>query len=203
MQQRLRVSLFTLLVLGVSLLYFPLNRPWGTVHILALPWDAKIPEIPAFVIPYLGTFFPMAVLGYLWTLWKRREVFWRLGWSIIFAEVIAYAVYVSFQTAVPRSPTSDPTVFGSVLNWIRSTDRYYSSFPSGHTFMTTIFTWHLWEALPRAWRPILVVNAVAIISATLFLKQHYLADPIAGLVLGMGVSWAVRLSRKNQKPSAK
>ncbi len=203
MTARLRIVLFTLLILGVSLLYFPLNRAWGTVHSLATPWDANIPELPMFVIPYLGTFLLMIGGGISWTIWKRREVFWRLGWSIILAEVIAYVVYLIFQTAVPRQPTTDPSMFGAVLNWIRNTDRWYSAFPSGHAFLTTIFTWHLWAALPKWWRPILIVNAAAIIAATLFLRQHYLADPLAGLVLGLGASWVVRGAvARNRKPSS-
>lgn len=203
MTQRLLIGLFMLLILGMSLLYFPLNRPWGTVHSLATPWDARIPELPMFVIPYLGTFLLMIGGGISWTIWKRRDVFWRLGRSIIVAEAIAYVVYLTFQTAVPRQPTTDLSFFGAVLNWIRDTDRWYSAFPSGHTFLTVIFTWHLWAALPKWWRPILLMNAAAIIAATLFLRQHYLADPLAGLALGLGASWAVsRVMADNRKPSS-
>lgn len=183
--------ILTAATLGVSLLYFPINRPWGTVHNLALPIDRHIPEVPIFVIPYLLGFYGMIVVGGVYLLRHESKLYERLCASILLASLVAYAVFLTFQTAVPRGLIAEPDLFGRILNWIRNTDRIYSAFPSGHTFLTTIFTWHLWKILPGAWRPWLILNAAAIIAATLLLRQHYVLDPLAGLVLGLGACWIV------------
>lgn len=64
-------------------------------------------------------------------------------------------------------------------------DRVYNAFPSGHVYITTLIGlfWAQWFPRHRWWwRAIIVVIAFS----TLFTHQHYLPDPVGGMLL----AWA-------------
>lgn len=179
------------LLLVVILLYFPLNQPWGTVHLLQLPIDFHIPEVPVFVVPYVLNFYLLLIAVPIAMLKTPGRRFWRLTISLLAAQLIADLVYRFFQTTVPRPDSTPGGFFGSWLMAVRGADDPFSAFPSSHTFLTTIITWHLWGVVSRRMRPLLILNAALIIAATVLLRQHFVADIYAGLVLAVAVCSAV------------
>jgi membrane-associated phospholipid phosphatase len=58
----------------------------------------------------------------------------------------------------------------------------YNAFPSGHVYITTLIAlfWSRW--FPQ-WRWFWGATVIVICLATLFTGQHYLPDPIGGLIL--------------------
>ena len=73
-------------------------------------------------------------------------------------------------------------------------DPSFNCFPSLHAAVATI-CWYAWQRYARQ-RPGPVVRAIAILMlavgigvvlSTLFVKQHYIADEIAGVLLALGV----------------
>jgi membrane-associated phospholipid phosphatase len=90
-------------------------------------------------------------------------------------------------------------------------DTPFNCFPSMHAGMSTIcfYTWYRYaKAKPSRWTKIMaglsLVFAIGIILSTLFLKQHYIADLIAGIVLAWVVGRLVfdRLWKKIDVPRA-
>ncbi len=183
----------TIALLGIFLLYFPLNRAWGTVHMLRLSIDGRIPEVPVFIVPYLFGFYALLVLGYVRFVRTPGVRFWRFALGIGLGLLLSDVVYRFFQTTVPRSPSLDHSVFGAALNWVRSADAPYSAFPSQHTLLTLLYTWNLWRVADRWWRPLLVLNAGLILAATLLLRQHFVLDIVAGAALAFALAAALEV----------
>jgi membrane-associated phospholipid phosphatase len=104
--------------------------------------------------------------------------------------LIAYAVYLLLQTAVQRSDVEVHDFFTRVLKWIYSSDRRYNAFPSGHTVSTTILFLTTWPLVRKWWKVFFLIVALSIIASTLLLKQHYVPDVFAGLLVGT-VGWWV------------
>lgn len=189
---RIKQLLLVLVTAVIGLLYVPLNRPWGRVHELALPIDGRIPIIPAFLVAYLGLFWLMVIGGITWVMLRHPASLGRLCASIIVANLIAFSVYFSFQTMVPRTVDPGMGFFADALRWLWQRDHMYSAFPSGHTYTTIIMTWFLWQVVPRWWKAALVINAALILLSTLFLHQHVVLDVAGGIVLGVAVAATVQ-----------
>ena len=176
-------------MVGLFSLYVPINWPWGQVHRLEIPFDQSIPLIPEFVVPYVFIFLAWGAGLIIWTMWRRPVAYVKLMLALLAGTVIAYVIYLIYQTTVPRPPLEVKDFFTQVLNWIYSTDRRYNAFPSGHTYTTIILLLSTWPLVRSFGRAIALIAALSIISATLFLKQHYLPDVAGGLVLGVLAVW--------------
>jgi len=75
-------------------------------------------------------------------------------------------------------------------------DTTFNCFPSLHAAVSVIcfYTWYqYWKLKPRSLTKVLVAVSltitVGVILSTLFLKQHYIADEIAGVALALAVGW--------------
>ncbi|MFH0853537.1 MAG: phosphatase PAP2 family protein [bacterium] len=184
------IGRLTLLVLLLALfsLYFSLNHNWGPVHILETPLDGYIPLVSAMVIPYVLFFFSWGSLLIIYTLIFKPVIFIRIVASFVIGCLIAYILYIIFQTTVPR-PIIEPTnIFTQILDWLYSTDHRFNAFPSGHTLSTTILFFSTIPLVRNPWKIFFALIALSIIASTLLLKQHFVPDIFAGLLIGW-VSW--------------
>lgn len=180
------------LLVAVFSLYIPINWPWGAVHSLKTPLDQAIPLVPAFVISYLFLFFPWVAGLLLWTAARNARAFLRLVLAFLVALFIAYVAYLFFQTAVARPEVIVHDPFTRMLKWIYSTDHRYNAFPSSHTMLTTIMFLATARLIRPGWKVLFGIVAVSIIASTLLIKQHYIADVLAGLAVGLFGWWASR-----------
>lgn len=186
------VGRFAVLVLLIELFsfYFVINQPWGTVHSFRLPIDDAIPLVPIFVVPYLFGFFFWGGILILWTMWRKPNAYLRFMLAMLIAVLCAYVVYVCYQSTVPRPEIEIRTVFDQMLAWVYGFDNRYNSFPSGHTFTTTIMLLSTLSIVKKTvWKVAFMLLAMSIVLATVLLKQHYILDPIAGAGLGIFAWW--------------
>ncbi|MFH1170945.1 MAG: phosphatase PAP2 family protein [bacterium] len=173
------------LFLAVLALYPILNRPWATVHSVALPLDSVIYVVPVFVVPYLFFFFPWAIALILWSILRRPAVYERLIISMTIGLLISYGVYVVFQTVVVRQPIEGSDVFSTLLRWVYQSDARYNAFPSTHTVATVVLVATTWRVVHASTTRILVLLiAILILCATLLTKQHNILDVAFGLIVG-------------------
>jgi undecaprenyl-diphosphatase len=176
------------LAFGVFLFSYLAHASWITAldqwgyHLLQ-PTTALRTSIYA-VITRLGdptTVFTITVLIGLLCWWRHRLATggWYLG-----IQVIGYLLVIAVKYSVVRPRPTHQLVAA----------RGYS-FPSGHTFATTLFTLTiitlLWPHLHRRWQRVLlsVVGAVwilAVMSSRVYLRDHYSTDVLAGLLLAAG-----------------
>ena len=170
------------LLFGIQGLYFPLNRYLEGGMEFKTPLDAYIPLWPIWVVPY-SLMCIWWVIAYLWATWRMDDHLYEaffIGSAVVC--VTGLTIFRLFPTYVvrPLLPVGDwPT---QLLGWIYSNDYSYNAFPSGHVYITTLIAlfWSRW--FPR-WRWLWIASVVVVILATLFTHQHYLPDPVGGLVL--------------------
>jgi membrane-associated phospholipid phosphatase len=186
--------LFILLL--VFYIYFLLNIPHESVYILRTSLDDHIPRIPIFSIPYLA-FFPF-LFGAVFYSWFKNKLFRQLALSIIIVCSIAFSVFVFFQTYVPREPITSNDLFSRLLQFIYSHDQPYNGFPSLHAALSTVVAVYF-VCSKSKWAWAFVTMAAIIIISTLFTKQHFIADAISGVTLGLVVTWVVFLNISQRK----
>lgn len=201
------------IILMLVLFYFLLNTvgyDWtgrlyapGTgfrLDVLTGGLDDAIPFVPQTVIFYVYLFYPMVILTMLYFAFVEYRGGYAVGWSLVSINAIALAIYVVFPVSTYwwREELLAQPITGNF--WatqvydIFASDTSFNCFPSLHAAVSTIcfYTWYRYARVRpgrRTWALTLLSLGVAVgvILSTLFIKQHYIADEVSGIVL----AWAV------------
>ena len=177
-----------LLVVAVYLtneIYALLNHGPAVLN-LQTPIDRALPLVPVFVIPYdsLNLYVYLSLILFLLF---RNRLFQSAALSMIGAWLVSYAFYFFLQTEVARPVVMGNDLFSRMLREVYAGDKPYNDFPSLHTSISTILALHWLRFDRRAGRPLSVWTAL-IVASTLLVKQHYIADLVAGLLLAFGMA---------------
>ena len=168
-----------------SALYFLVQFAVSHSYSFMTPLDELIPFVPEFIWLY-HTLIPTIVVTTIFSM-ERREVFFNAIMALSISAAILTACHVLFPSFYPRQEIDT----GSISLWLvevtRALDAACNTFPSGHV----AFAWILYfcigdaECIKRTkWlRLTYLLWAVLIALSTLVLKQHYIFDVVAGLVL--------------------
>jgi membrane-associated phospholipid phosphatase len=162
--------------------------------------EDAIPFVPEMVIFYVYLFYPMVVLTMLYFAFVEYKKGYALGWSLVAINAIAVAIYAVFPVSVywwHQEFLAHPIVgnfWATEVYNVWAGDTTFNCFPSLHAAVSVIcfYTWYQYCKLkPLASTRFLAIVSfvitVGVIFSTLFLKQHYIADEIAGIVLAWGV----------------
>lgn len=178
---KLKRLIWCALLFGIQALYFPLNRYLQGGSELKTSLDQYIPLWTIWVVPY-SLVCVWWIIAYLWAAWRMDEKMYEaLFIATAVMCVSALMVFTFYPTYIIRPDLSAGDWSARWLNWIYTNDHSYNAFPSGHVYITTLIAlfWSRWY--PR-WRWLWMGSVVIIVFATLFTHQHYLPDPIGGLV---------------------
>lgn len=198
-KERSYETILLFVLFAVFCLYPLTNSPHDVVHVLRTALDDQIPRVPAFSIIYLA-FLPWAFITIICAWYNKRD-FEQLAYSMILINLIACLVYLFFQTYVPRQPVLDDDIFSKILKFIYSYDRPYDCFPSLHAaFSASIATYLVFMRSKWAW--VSVLFAILIVISTLFVKQHFIADAVSGVLLGITMTWLVHSVSKRSMPAS-
>ena len=184
------------LVLGAaaivaSLFYDPLNHG-PAVLFLRTPLDDLIPVVGPFVVPYVSLR-PFIYLSAVLFLLFRVRIYRSAALSMIVVLAVSYAFYALLQTYIDRPVIAGDDLFARMIRDVYASDQPYNDFPSLHASLSTIFAIH-WLRVDRRLGVPIAVWAALIVLSTVFVKQHYVPDVIAGVLLGSVASWwSVRL----------
>jgi len=179
--------------------------------------DDAIPFVPEMAIFYVFLFYGMVIFTMVYFAFFASEKGYALGWSLVIINAIAIAVYIVFPVSTygyrqlyGPGGTGAQTGFWAniVYDLVFARDTSFNDFPSLHAAVSVAvaYAWYRYARLkPMLARNIMAVVtcviAIGVILATLFVKQHYIADEIAGFVLAFVVSKLVfRVAWKNIKP---
>ena len=177
-----------LLIVGVTSLYFPLNRKLTGGFNLSTRFDIWVPLWPAWVVPYLLCL-PVWAAGLIWAAWKMDEGLFRSFVSAcLFVQVSAMLFFYFFPTYVKRPLLTTVNWATKILKMVYRNDGDYNAFPSGHVYQTSLiclFYNQLYPNHPWLWIGIVVIVALS----TLFTRQHNLADPLGGLAIAWLGYW--------------
>jgi membrane-associated phospholipid phosphatase len=163
--------------------------------------DDAIPFVPEMVIFYRFLFYGMVILTMLYFAFIEYRKGYALGWSLVIVSAIAVLIYTIFlvstyqwrQVYLPQLNLSN--FWQAQVQDIFTTDTPFNCFPSLHAAVSTMcfYTWYEYSKVrPSRTTKIVAIGAFVIaagvILSTLFIKQHYVVDEIAGIVLAWGVS---------------
>lgn len=172
----------------VLLMYLVVNIPQDTLHVLRTSLDDQIPRLPIFSIPYLA-FIPWLYGTLVYSFIKNRY-FRQLAISFVIVNLIAFVVYLTFQTHIPRDSITSPDFFSGILQFIYNHDKPYAGFPSLHSALSaSIATYFVCMKSKWAWAAVAMAGLV--VMSTLFTKQHFVLDAVSGVGLGVLVTWGV------------
>jgi membrane-associated phospholipid phosphatase len=153
---------------------------------LRTPLDAALPVVRPMVIPYVSLD-PLVYFTLVFFLLFRTKIFQSASLAMITAFLVSYLFYFFLQSEVIRPVLTGSDLFTRLIQGVYATDNPYNDFPSLHTSVSTLLTLH-WFQLNRRAGIIAAIWTALIVASTVLIKQHYLADLFAGLLLAFGVS---------------
>ena len=157
------------------------DRARGSIlHAPALALDRLIPLAPTWALVY-GTFYAFLIVLPVFVL-QQQELIRRTVWAYLTVWTVAYICFLLYPTVAPRPSTVAGTgfvVWG--LRFLYGADPPYNCFPSlhvAHSFVSALTCYRVHRgvgATAAMWAALIGVS-------TLYTKQHYVADVIAGTV---------------------
>jgi membrane-associated phospholipid phosphatase len=178
-------------------IFIPFLLPRETRYVPALALDRAIPLIPMWALVY-GALYVFLILLPIFIV-RQDEPIRRTVYAYLLIWLTAYVFFAFYPTAAPRPPIvigEGFAVWG--LRALYSSDPPYNCFPSlhvAHSFVSAL-------ACARVHRTLGVVATVCatlVALSTLFTKQHYILDVIAGVLLAFA-AWAIFLRKTPQEP---
>jgi membrane-associated phospholipid phosphatase len=158
--------------------------------------DGMIPFVPETVIFYVYLFYPLVILSMVYFTFVEYRWGYSLGWSLVVINAIAALVYIVFPVSTfwwRQELLATPLVGNFWANQVYNVfanDTSFNCFPSLHAAVSTIiaYTWYRYyqnkkSRLTKLATVTVIVLASGIVLSTLFIKQHYIADEIAGIAL--------------------
>jgi membrane-associated phospholipid phosphatase len=197
-------------VLMLIVFYFLLNTvaydwtgqlyPAGTGFHLDTALDRAIPFVPEMVVFYVYMFYPLVILTMLYFAFVEYRKGYALGWALVTINAVAVAIYAVFPVSTfwyRQDLLAHPIVgnfWATQVYNVFAGDTSFNCFPSLHAAVSTIcfYTWFQYAKVKpskatKAAAVAALVIAVGVILSTLFIKQHYIADEIAGVALALVV----------------
>ncbi len=162
--------------------------------------EDSIPFVPQMVIFYVYLFYPMVVLTMLYFAFVEYRKGYALGWSLVIINGVAVLVYAVLPVSVyqwHQALLAQPITgdfWASQVYGVWAGDTTFNCFPSLHAAVSTIcfYTWYRYgKASPglatKSLSILVLFIAAGVVLSTLFIKQHYVADEVAGVLLAWGV----------------
>lgn len=178
-------------------LFIPQLAAGRPPSIPALPLDHRIPLQPAWVLVY-GSLYLFLILLPVFVV-RQEEHIRRTVFAYLTVWIAAYVCFFFYPTVAPRP---DDTLTGEGflvwgLRFLYSSDPPYNCFPSlhvAHSFVSALSSYRVHRGLGA----VASVCAFAVGLSTLFTRQHYILDVVAGILLA-AVAYAVFLRKASRE----
>ncbi|OPJ60202.1 phosphatase PAP2 family protein [Clostridium oryzae] len=173
-----------LLIPLLGMVYSLLNTSSNGLNSLVTDLDKKIPFIKEFVIPYL-LWHPFIYICMIYFRFKDRKIYFITFISIVIERLIAYTIFYTFQTYVPRPILHGNDLFTKITAYIYSSDKPYNCFPSIHVIESYLMIKGIKNITNKRKLVLRLISitAIIIILSTQFIKQHVIMDAIGGILL--------------------
>ncbi|HME53024.1 MAG TPA: phosphatase PAP2 family protein [Candidatus Lokiarchaeia archaeon] len=172
--------------------------------------DDTIPYVPEMAIFYIFVYYGILVFTMVYFAFFAYEKGIALGLALVIIGAIALVVFIVFPVStniyrasiVPRGPYN---YWAGIMLQYFTIDSSFNDFPSLHSATVTAvaYVWYRYARLKRMkirtfMAIFAVVAAIGVMLSTLFVKQHFIADVIAGFALAFVVSKLVFRKAWNQ-----
>lgn len=182
--ERMPVAAATLVLgafaIAASLPYDALNHGPNVIF-LRTPLDDVIPIVGPFVVPYVSLR-PFIYTSAALFLVFRARIYRSAALAMIVTFAVSYACYVFLQSYMERPEITGGDVFSGMIRDVYAGDEPYNDFPSLHASLSTLFAIHWWR-VDRRVGVVTGIWAALIVVSTVFVKQHYVPDVVAGVAL--------------------
>ena len=186
----LKYAVIPLLLTVIAIIFSYFFNMWWGKSTGAKPeiWiDKHIPLIPWFVYFYFFTF-PMAAFLVFYLACTNKKMMYEIVLVEIIALAISGVVYAVWQTEMVK-PAFEAVTFTEkfvVATW--NSTKPVNCLPSQHCFMAlacfiAMCGKNQERKIPVWFRLFIIFNSVMIILSTVFIKQHYILDFFASLVI--------------------
>lgn len=154
------------------------NRQTYTVM---LPFEQNIPFMPFFAIFYLS-FYIAAFLPFFFI--KDIKALRKIAVCYLAATFASCSIYLLFPVEMVRQTITPHNFWEQLVKFIYFIDRPYNCFPSLHVFSSFMSGFAVW-LFDRKKGAFILLWAGMIAISTLFVKQHYVLDIIAGFLVAL------------------
>lgn len=182
---------FRLVILALTLLswlaiYFSVNRLQVAPHKrinLVMALDKRIPFVPQLALIYFSTYIfviqPFIILS------EARQFYWMLV-SFGSITVIASLIHAIVPSKIERNEIrAKDGLSGKLINLFQKTCKPYGNFPSMHVALSVPVVGINFIVYGSTVGSITLIWAILIALSTLFTKQHYILDVLAGMIAGI------------------
>lgn len=164
---------------------------WQETWMNAMPqhWISESMHL-AYFLYYLLLLIPPLVIGFT----RGARAFRSVVLALTLTYLSCFLFYLAFPVYGPR--TSDTAslaaapegLFHTLVDRVRAMgDSLGTAFPSSHVAGVATIAWLGWRWLSKIWGTVLTLAAFAVACATVYTRNHYAVDALAGLL------WAVPL----------
>jgi membrane-associated phospholipid phosphatase len=169
-------------------------------HYQPFTWlDRVMPLSPAWIGVYASLYMCAFLLPLVVV--RSRELFVQTMKAYIFVMVVSYAFFVVYPTTAPRSGSIAVNSFSTwALQLFYDIDQPYGCFPSLHVAYSFIGALACYR-MHRGVGTIAAAWSVLIALSTVYTKQHFAVDAIAGIVEGFAAN-ALFLRGRPRQPLA-
>lgn len=190
---RVPTSMVVLFALVPFYILIPAFLPPRTRHVPELALDRVLPLVPSWAIVY-GALYLFLILLPLFIV-RQDELIRRTVYAYLLIWITAYVFFFAvYPTAAPRPDQVSGTGFAVWgLRALYSSDPPYNCFPSlhvAHSFVSALAC----SRVHRRVGIIAMLSATLVAFSTLFTKQHYVSDVVAGVFLAF-VAYGIFLRR--------
>lgn len=144
--------------------------------------DKKIPFVATFIYPYIYWYIYIFI-GSIFILSKDRRKYIRTLLGIYIGMCICYVVYYFFTVQIYRPIVVNKGLSNILVNIIYGADKPVNCFPSLHVLNTYFIMRYTKKDYGKRWYLYTQGMGILIILSTLFIKQHFIVDGIASIIL--------------------
>lgn len=146
--------------------------------------DEKIPLLPVFSIIYLGCYIFWA-LNYLLVGRTGKKHFYQFVSCIFISYTLCGLIFIIFPTMIERPDIKVTSLSTALLNYVYVSDTPVNLFPSMHCLISWLCFIGIRnkKEIPRLYQIISLIIAILVCISTVTLKQHFVVDIIAGILI--------------------
>lgn len=165
-----------------NIVYILANHAYEKGFNLTIALDRKIPMIPIFVLPYVYWYMYM-VVGYIIISINNRKEYMRSMLGLFLGMWTSYIIYFIFPTEIVRPTLLEGGFLNNIINIIYLSDRPFNCFPSLHVLGTYFVMRYTKKESNRYIYYYTQGVGFLIILSTLFIKQHFILDAVASIIM--------------------
>jgi len=144
--------------------------------------DKIIPFKAIFIVPYIYWYI-FIFIGLIYILYKSRVEYSRVFISIIIGMCSCYIIYYLFPTQINRPLVDNSNILNKLVNFIYNLDKPFNCFPSIHVLNTYFIMRYTKKIYSKKFFYYTQIVGLLIILSTVFIKQHFVLDIIASIIL--------------------